>query len=105
MEPLSGYPRNVFPRLVQVVNSIANDRSVRLFYIGRTVDPYKRMIEHDSDNIIPIYSTESIDHAIDIEDALIEHFYNHPKCDNDAPHGGGGISEEYGNYVYVAIWR
>ncbi len=105
MEPLTGYPKNVLPRLAQIVYSIVNDMSVSQFYIGRAVDPYKRMIEHGSDNIIPIYYTESIDHAIDIEDALINRFYNHPKCDNDAPHGGGGVSEEYGSYVYVAVWR
>lgn len=104
MEPLTGYPRYVIPKLIQVVNSIANDRSISLFYIGRAVDPRKRMIEHDSDSVMPIYYTESVDHAINVEDVLIDYFYEHPKCDNDAPHGGGGISEDYGNYVYVAVW-
>lgn len=104
MEPLTGYPRDVFSRLIRRVNSIVNDWYVREFYIGRTIDPSKRKTEHDSDDIIPVYLTESIKHAIGIENALIDYFYEHPKCDNDAPHGGGGVSEEYGNYVYVAVW-
>lgn len=104
MEPLTGYPGNVFLKLVGIVDSIANNRDVEEFYIGRTVDPYKRMVEHDSDTIFPIYSTDSADHAIEVEDGLIGRFYNHPKCSNDASHGGGGVSEEYGNYVYVVVW-
>jgi hypothetical protein len=104
MEPLTGYPRDVFLKLVEIVDTIANERATRMFYIGRCVDPRKRMLEHGSDIIYPIYYTESVDHAITVEDALINHFYDYQKCDNDAPHGGGGVSEEYGNYVYVAAW-
>jgi hypothetical protein len=104
MEPLTGYPREVLPKLVRIVDSIAKDREVEEFYIGRTVDPHKRMTELASDSIFPIYSTDSADHAIEVEGGLIGQFYNHPKCSNDAPHGGGGVSEEYRDYVYVAIW-
>ena len=81
-----------------------NHRDVKEFYIGRGVDPSERKSYHDSDDIVAIYFTDSVENAIAIEDALIKSFYNDPKCSNDAPHGGGGVSEEYGNYVYVAIW-
>ena len=93
MYPITGWPKDVFPMLVQLVNSIVNQKSVKEFYIGRGRDPSERKSYHGS-----------VDNSIAIESALIDTFYNHQKCNNKAQHGGGGVSEEYGNYVYVAIW-
>jgi hypothetical protein len=104
MNPLTGWPKDVFPALVRLVDSIANHRSVKEFYIGRGVDPSERKSYHGSDDIATIHFTDSVDNAIAIESALIETFYSHQKCSNDALHGGGGVTEEYGSYVYVAIW-
>jgi hypothetical protein len=104
MKPLTGWPKDVFPVLVQLVDFIANDRAVKEFYTGRGVDPSERRSYHGSDDIAAIYFTDSVDNAIVVESALIKTFYDHPKCSNDAPHGGGGVTEEYGSYVYVAIW-
>lgn len=100
----TGWPKDVFPMLVQLVNSIVNQKSVKEFYIGRGRDPSERKSYHSSDDIFAIYFTDSVDNSIAIESALIDTFYDHQKCNNKAQHGGGGVSEEYGNYVYVAIW-
>lgn len=104
MEPLTGWPNDVLPELISIVDSIANDRDIKEFYIGRSVDPIQRKSFHDSDDIVCIYFSDSVDNAIAVESVLIEEFYSHPKCSNDAPHGGGGVTTEYGNYVYVAVW-
>ena len=79
MKPLTGWPKDVFPVLVQLVDSIANDRAVKEFYIGRGADPSERRSYHGSDDIVAIYFTDSVDNAIVVESALIKTFYNHPK--------------------------
>jgi hypothetical protein len=104
MKPLTGWPKDVFPVLVRLVDFIAKQRAVKEFYTGRGADPSERRSYHGSDDIVAIYFTDSVDNAIVVESALIKTFYDHPKCSNDAPHGGGGVTEEYGSYVYVAIW-
>jgi hypothetical protein len=104
MDPLTGWPDEVLPELTRIVSTIANNKNVSKFYIGRGVDLSERKSKHSCDEIIAIYSTDSIDNAIEVEEYLIKTFYSHPKCDNEAPHGGGGVSEEYGSYVYAAIW-
>lgn len=104
MKPLTGWPKDIFPALIQFLDSIVDHKSVKKFRIGRSVDPSQRASLHGGDDTFAIYFTDSVDNAIAIESTLIETFYTHPKCVNRAPHGGGGITEEQGNYVYVAIW-
>jgi hypothetical protein len=105
MEILTGWPSKVKSKLYSKVYYIANSKvEVEDFYVGRTVDLNQRKSTHGCDKIIPIYQTDSKDNAIEIEDYLIKSFYFHSKCSNDAQNGGGGISEDYIYYVYVAIW-
>ena len=100
---LTGRPGRVLPKLFKKVNSIANKKEVDEFYIGRSVDIGKRRSGHDCDEIIAIYSTDSIDNAIVVEETLIGEFINHKKCTNKAEDGRGNFSDD-GSYVYVAIW-
>jgi|TARA_B100000315_G_scaffold11842_2_gene11389 hypothetical protein len=76
-----------------------------MFYIGRTVNLSATASRHRCDDIIPIYETTSVNNVQAVEEYLINYFYEHPKNDNDAAHSGGGVTEGYWNYVYVAIWR
>lgn len=101
---ITGWPKDAFPSVANLADSIASHKSVRELYIGRGVDLAQRKSYHQSDNIVPIYYTESIDSAIAVESALIEKFFNHPKCRNKALHGGGGTTEEYGSFIYMALW-
>jgi hypothetical protein len=39
MEPLTGWPKDVFPVLVQLVDSVVNHREVKEFYIARGANP------------------------------------------------------------------
>ncbi len=103
-EPITGNPSIVLPELAKWISAIVNDNSVKEFYIGRTVDLDKRQSDHGCHKIKPIYKTDSTNNAITIEDDLIKRFYNSLKCSNESDHGGGGTSEEYVNYVYVALW-
>lgn len=102
--PLTGWPKDVFPELVRHTKFFVNHKSVIEFYIGRSVDPAQRKSDHKCDNIAVIYFTFSIESAKIIENALLKVFYNHPKCNNEAQHAAGNISEEYGNYIYIALW-
>ena len=100
---LTGWPENVLPKLFKKMDLIANNKEVDEFYIGRSVDIGKRQSEHSCDEIIPIYSTDSIDNAIEVEKILIRKFINRKKCNNKAEDGRGNFSDD-GSYVYVAIW-
>jgi len=102
--PLTGWPKCVLQELIRYIEYIANRREINEFYIGRGIDLDERRRQHGCDDIIALYETDSIDNAIEVENALINRFYGHPKCSNDAPHGGGGVSEEYKYQVYLAIW-
>ena len=103
-EPITGNPGQVLTELAKWISAIINDNSVKEFYIGRTVDLNKRQSDHGCDKIKPIYKTDSTNNAIIVENNLIKKFYVNSKCSNESEHGGGGISEEYVSYVYVAIW-
>ncbi len=104
MMPLRGWPSSEMSKLKARVRGISRRRAVSAFYIGRTVDLDATYHRHGCDDILPVYETASIGHASEVETELIRTFISHPKCDNDATHAGGGVSEEYVYYVYVAVW-
>lgn len=101
----SGWPANVTQSLKNRVRNIINNERVYEFYVGRTTDITSTGSRHGCDVIIPVYSTSSADHAIQVEGALIRTFHRHPQCSNDSPHSGGGVADGYMNYVYVAVWK
>lgn len=47
--------------------------------------------------------TTSVGRALDVEGALVDHFYDHLKCSNDQTHGGGGVGHG-DHHVYLAPW-
>lgn len=104
MKPLTGWPQGILPLLQRRVARVANAISVAKFYIGRGRDAHERKRYHGADDVIPLYLTTSVVLSMDVEDYLINRFYDHPKCDNDASHAGGGISQGSEHFVYVAIW-
>ena len=102
--PLRGLPRDVVEDLAEYISEVVDAEKVDQFYIGRTTDIPSTINRHDPEDMIKLYETESTDNAIEVEDTLIKAFYNHPKCDNDNPHGGGGVSIEFVSNVYLALW-
>lgn len=101
---ITGWPGDVIQKLKQRVRYIVSKNEVVEFYIGRTNDLATTLSRHACDEIVPIYKSTSVDNISEVEDELIKTFIYHPKCSNDAEHSGGGISEGYINYVYVAVW-
>ncbi len=79
MKTLTGWPNDVLGELINYVSLINGRKTVKAFYIGRTVDVDKRRSEHGCDEIIAIYYTDSNDNAIIVEDELINKFYNYKK--------------------------
>lgn len=104
LEPLTGWPTEVLPELEDLVQEIAADDNVTEFYIGRSNDPEAQKSRHGSDDIIPIYQSDSPDNAMDIERSLIKTFHRHKKCSNKAADERGAVSPEDIQYVYVAVW-
>lgn len=102
--PIKGWPTDVIPALEDIISQSIKRREVKEFYIGRTNDCNATELRHGCDAVFPLYETNSANHAIDIENTLIKTFIEHPKCNNANNHGGGGASDEYINYVYLACW-
>lgn len=102
--PIKGWPTDVIPALLDIISQSIKRREVKEFYIGRTNDCSATKSRHGSDKIFPLYETNSTNHAIDVGNTLIKTFIDHSKCSNDNNHGGGGASDEYINYVYLACW-
>jgi hypothetical protein len=102
--PLKGSPDEVLDDLEQIILEAIERDEISQFYIGRSVDLDTTQERHGSDEIIPLYESESADNAIEVEDSLLKTFYNHPKCENESGHGDGGIFLGNVSYVYAAIW-
>jgi len=102
--PLKGRPDEVLDDLEQIILEAIEKEEIAQFYIGRSVDLDASQEHHGSDEIIPLYESESAENAIEVEDLLLTTFFNHPKCENESEHGDGGISPEFVNRVYLAIW-
>jgi hypothetical protein len=105
MSIITGHPNNaVANKVSKQIAAIISRRGVRLFYIGRTVDLPKTKSRHGADAIETVYETDSVDYAIDMEGEMIDRFYDDPRCCNDQEHGGGNVSPEWRQQVYVALW-
>lgn len=102
--PIKGWPTDVIPVLLNIISQSIKRREVKEFYIGRTNDCTATKSRHGCDEIFSLYETNSADNAINVEDTLIRTFIGNLKCSNDNNHGGGGASDEYINYVYLACW-
>jgi hypothetical protein len=102
--PLSGWPDDVVNGLVTWVTEIADDLLVDEFYIGRGIDLDARRRDHDADDIMPIYSTSSPEHAMRVEERLIPAFIDHDKNNNEVGDARGATSDRTTNHVYVALW-
>lgn len=102
--PLKGWPRDVISVLQREVGDFIKETEIVEFYLGRTNNLGATQSRHGCDSILDLYQTDSVENAIDVEDALVKSFHNHPRCSNDARHSGGGASDGYVNYVYIAIW-
>lgn len=103
--PLKGWPAYVIPVLKREVADLVRDPEIEEFYIGRTDNLTTSKSRHGCDEILALYETDSAENAMDVEDALIKAFYQHSKCSNGVDHSGGGASDYYINYVYIAIWN
>jgi hypothetical protein len=102
--PLKGRPDEVLDDLEQIISEAIERDEISQFYIGRSADLDTTQERHSSDEIIPLYETESADNAIEVEDSLLRTFYNQSKCENESEQGDGGLFQEYVSYVYLAIW-
>lgn len=102
--PLTGRPDEVLDDLEQIILEAIERDEISQFYIGRSADLHATQERHGSDEVIPLYETESADNASEVEDSLLRTFYNHPKCENESDHGDGGTFQELASNVYVAIW-
>ena len=101
----TGWPSDVIPGLIRQVRRAVNSGEVSEFYIGRTAHLSQRKSRHGADDFQHIYKTTSVNNSEEVEQALINAFYDHPKCSNLADDSRGGVSEGREHYVYVAIWQ
>lgn len=102
---ITGWPNQVIGHLQQAVSRSIQTPQITEFYLGRTVDVIATRWRHGCDVIFPLYETASADNAMIVEAILLSRFGNHPKCSNLVMHCGGGVSDEYIQSVYIALWQ
>jgi len=109
--PLRGWPRQVLAQLETLVDGAAQHAGVYNFKIGRTKDitvrelAYGREYEPAPSQLVAIYETDSVDHALLVKASLIAAFKAHPKSLDEAKHAGGNVSSDYVQYGYAALWE
>ena len=102
--PITGWPDSAIETLVDEVSVIVENDTVEEFYLGRSDDLQAREQQHGADDTVALYRTDSTDNAMQVEDALVDTFLEHSKCNNEADHPGGGASEGEIQFVYLALW-
>lgn len=108
--PYTGWPSDRLPHLADIILTLAEHDEVYNFKIGRTNDTtirkrdYAARYDPAPTDLLAIYETDSVPHALEVEEELIQLFIDHDKCLNEADHAGGGVSPRYRQYVYVAVW-
>jgi hypothetical protein len=101
--PITGRPSEVIEYLCSVISCNIKRSQFDEFYVGRSGNLIETRRRHGCDLIYPLYKTSSVGFAMDVEDYLINKFYDHPKCSNDARHCGGGVCALI-FLVYIALW-
>ena len=104
MDPVTGWPEAVIDELDGRVDGITENERVVEFYIGRTNNLNASLSRHDADDILPLYQTDSVDNAMDVEAVLLEKYITHPKCSNEVDDERGGVAEGDMQFVYVCVW-
>ena len=104
MNPITGLPDDVISEVVDAVEDIVDDRYVEKFCIGTTGDYERRTSEIGADDVVPVYKTESANHAKDVEESLLDVFRDDPRLKDGDECGGGGVSVDGVQYVCVAVW-
>lgn len=99
---ISGSPSTVLPTLVEIVEHLAADPSVRCFHIGRSVNTAQACSRKRCRDWIEIYRTRGHANAMIVEDTLLKIFSEHPKLRPGATDSRGGVARErVTNFVYV----
>ena len=104
MNPIIGMPDDVISDVVDAVDDIVDDSYVEKFCFCTTDDYEKRAPGLGADDVVPVYKTESVNHAMDVEESLLDVFRDDPRCKNGDECGGGGASVDGVQYVCVAVW-
>lgn len=102
--PITGFPREVLPRLVEIVEQLADHPDTQWFGLGRAVDPAQACSRKGCSDYASIYQTRGHTNAMFVEDALLKFFADHPKLRPGATDSRGGVARDTKiNFVYV-VW-
>lgn len=104
MNPITGLPDDVISDVVDAVDDIVDDSYVEKFCICTTGDYERRTPEVGADDVVPVYRTDSTDHAKDVEESLLDVFSEDPRFNEGTDYGGYGLSPDGVQYVCVAVW-
>jgi len=103
--PLTGWPSDqIHALLSDAVGCLAEDPTIAEFYIGRTVDLKASLYRHGADCISSLYESDGSRNTRAVESRIIDDWFWHPKCSNDAADSRGGSSADFRCAVYVAWW-
>lgn len=99
-----GSPTIAWPKVKQSITALLVARPKMDFKIGRTNNPEHRDSGHQSDELIEVYRTDSLDEVMEMETIAIRTFIDWEGCQN-GPEDSRGNSGPGVQSVYVAFWE
>lgn len=104
MKTITGLPDEVISDVVEAAEDIVEDRYMKKFSIGRTSNIESKRSELGADDVVPVYTTENSDNAIDVEETLIDIFHLDPSYAVEVDNGSSSGLSEGIQFVYIAVW-
>ncbi len=103
--PFKGWPCDVIDNLTLLVPRVLQEYGAGRFYIGRSNDIGDSASLLGCRHALPLYQDDNAENAMAVEEELLRMFFDHPRCVNTSHEDEEDSSDEYTNYVFLAIWR
>jgi hypothetical protein len=102
---MRGWPAEVMGALETLTAELVEESRVKSFYLGHTNDVTLTRSKLDCDDIVLLYETNNLDHAVQVREMLMDTYAGHEKQSKNIHSARDMISEDYVCYVYIALWH
>lgn len=91
--------------LETLTGELIEQSRVKSFYLGHANDLTLTQSKLDCDEILLLYETNNLDHAVQVREILMDTYSGHEKRSKGIHPARDVISEDYVCYVYIALWH
>lgn len=102
--PLTGTPKEVINELSSLMTLYVEEPTVEKFCIGITNNIVEAQSICGCDDIIPLYETNTLELAKNVETTLKNDYNKHEKCDNNHESPKFATNEKINYYVCISLW-